>query len=335
MARWKTFAVLFMTLVLAALPAQASGPMMTLEVAYAPIHFIFDGQQYEPPADQKAFIYEGRTYLPIRFVGYLLNKQVTWNQDTYTVSLTEPTEEEAAALAQFREAHRVEKPVEPIDHSLIEHRSIRIGTADVTFLFDGVSKMPAEGIPGIFYQQRLFVPVRFLAEALGAEIEWDPETYSVIANLSRESEDPAEPQNEQIPPQSDKESPAAGGPSAGSPEPGNGGGAAPSPEPDIPTKQELIDEAAARLTNLKNVCMEDLLSLASQYLNSEDPDEKERLEEQGYAKFDECDAKFERIVSGLEEDLRRYNYDLSVIGEIREEYERTIEAGKKMIENMR
>ena len=53
--------------------------------------FYLDGEAMAPqtlPLDAPAFIEDGRTYLPVRFVAENLGATVTWNGDTQTVTIT-------------------------------------------------------------------------------------------------------------------------------------------------------------------------------------------------------------------------------------------------------
>jgi len=305
-------------------------------VEFAPMHFVFDEAQYEPPADQKAFIYEGRTYLPIRFVGYLLNKHVEWDQGTYTVSLSEPTEEQAAEIAAYRDSYRVEREILPIDPKQIAIREIRVGIRQVTFLFDGEAKSPKpeQGVPGIFYQQRLFVPLRFLTEAAGREIAWDPQTYAVRAARAADSDDSAAPQLEPGSDMANNKTPgsASGGAGGGTNPPS--GGADPSPQPTKPSAQSLIDAAYAEANELEAACYKTLYRLGGQYFDAKDQATRDALIAQGYKEFDRCKARFEAIVSELDAELAKYGYDRSEAAKMRARFEEEVDKVRKLAESM-
>ncbi|MDF2961853.1 MAG: PpiC-type peptidyl-prolyl cis-trans isomerase [Paenibacillus sp.] len=61
--------------------AYASGTQ--IEVYFKNIKYMFDGQQ-KKPADE-SFIYNGTTYVPLRFVSEALGKEVQWDGDSETV----------------------------------------------------------------------------------------------------------------------------------------------------------------------------------------------------------------------------------------------------------
>ncbi|MFD0681604.1 MULTISPECIES: peptidylprolyl isomerase [unclassified Paenibacillus] len=61
--------------------AYASGTQ--IEVYFKNIKYMFDGQQKKPADD--SFIYNGTTYVPLRFVSEALGKEVTWDGDNETI----------------------------------------------------------------------------------------------------------------------------------------------------------------------------------------------------------------------------------------------------------
>lgn len=58
-----------------------------IDVYFKNIKFLFDGDQKQPAADQKTFIYDGTTYVPLRFVSEALDKEVEYNGDTETITV--------------------------------------------------------------------------------------------------------------------------------------------------------------------------------------------------------------------------------------------------------
>ncbi len=68
--------------------AEASSGNKEIEVAYRDISVLVDGSQISP--DAEPFIYEGRTFVPIRFVAEALRENVTWDQEKYQVRIAQP-----------------------------------------------------------------------------------------------------------------------------------------------------------------------------------------------------------------------------------------------------
>lgn len=55
-----------------------------IEVAFRNLTYMFDGVE-KTPTDAKGFIYEGDTYVPLRFMSDSLGKKVTWDDATSTI----------------------------------------------------------------------------------------------------------------------------------------------------------------------------------------------------------------------------------------------------------
>ncbi|MNI13166.1 Foldase protein PrsA 3 precursor [compost metagenome] len=62
--------------------ALASGTQ--IEVAFRNLKYMFDGVE-KAPTDQKSFIYDGSTYVPIRFISEALGKPVEWDEANETI----------------------------------------------------------------------------------------------------------------------------------------------------------------------------------------------------------------------------------------------------------
>ena len=102
-----------------------------------------------------AYAHDNRTFVPVRFVAERLGADVTWEGDTQTVV------------------------VQKGGHT------IRMAVGSLTYTLDGEEKaldVPAEYMASTGGNARTMVPVRFVTEALGYQVEWDqPRNLVVIA----------------------------------------------------------------------------------------------------------------------------------------------------------
>lgn len=85
--RLPSIIVVFMGLLLVgAGGANASNFLKTIQVDFNTVkRIIIENQDKTPPDDMKPFVYNGRTYVPLRYVADALGKSVEWNAATGTV----------------------------------------------------------------------------------------------------------------------------------------------------------------------------------------------------------------------------------------------------------
>ncbi|MBP2018442.1 hypothetical protein J2Z79_001853 [Symbiobacterium terraclitae] len=79
-AGFVTAAVLFGGVV-----AGAAGFEQQITAYFRPLRFVFDGVERQPPADQQGFVYNGRTYVPLRFMAESLGRPVEYDDATGTI----------------------------------------------------------------------------------------------------------------------------------------------------------------------------------------------------------------------------------------------------------
>ena len=165
------------------LTALAAGPNGTLSVqlyswsqhTYTPasaevVKLTLNGEALE--GDVPAMIRDGRTLVPVRLVGEALQAQVLWVQQTGQVILT-------------------------------GGEDVIVLTLDsATALVNGVPTPLPDGVPAqvISYggADRTMIPLRFVSETLGAQVEWDQTTYTarLTADLPETAPEPPEEEPE-------------------------------------------------------------------------------------------------------------------------------------------
>lgn len=74
--------------------AYASGTQ--IEVLFRPLTFLFDGVE-KKPSEGAAFLYDGSTYVPLRFVSESLGKEVGWDPESGTITIDEPGSKKVVA----------------------------------------------------------------------------------------------------------------------------------------------------------------------------------------------------------------------------------------------
>lgn len=116
-----------------------------------PISLIFDGEPLL--TDVPAFLEEGRTMVPVRVIAETLNAQVTWEQSTRQVVISRSGMEIVLTVGSAE--------------ALVGGEAVR--------LYDSV---PAT-LCMVNGAARIMAPLRFVSEQLGAEVQWDGETYEV------------------------------------------------------------------------------------------------------------------------------------------------------------
>ena len=134
----------------------ASGSYETRSVRA--VSLVLDGQTLE--SDIPAFIVDNRTLVPVRIISEHMGASVTWKQDTQQVQ------------------------IENGRTSIL----LTIGSAEATVngqtvqLYDGVPATMA----AIGSLTRTMVPLRFVSEQLGAQVEFDNDTSTVLISTAQE-----------------------------------------------------------------------------------------------------------------------------------------------------
>ena len=318
-----------------------------VDVYFVPMHFVFDGTQLAPPSDQQGFIYEGSTYVPLRFIAYSLNKAVQWDGDTYTVSIVEPNQQDKAVIDDYKVKQAKTKKLTKVDTSQLSRTGIHVYPEKVTYVFDGMTKQPAVNLPGFIYENRLYVPMRFFSEAVGKKIEWDPVSYTVSAqteaglnssgkstlgsNDSKSSPTPV-PTPTPIVAVNPTASPvvtptpapslvSGGGVSAGAGGAGqSGGGGGSEGAAAKPSYEGLKSSADASISALKSKAESALTNLVFQVIAETDPQKRTSLISQGNAMISGYDAEFASILGALQSALLANGYETSIIPDYQQKY---------------
>jgi hypothetical protein len=278
-----------------------------LDVYYLPMHFVFDGKEMAPPEGQKGFLYQDTTYVPLRFVSYALNKNVNWEADTYTVSVSEPSSSRDKSIIEDYNLNRVVHDPDrtTIDWSSLTTTKIEAYLSKVNYLFDGKEKHPDEDKVGMIIEDSLYVPIRFLSESVGKEIGFDAATYTVTATTATTTGEHTG--TETGTPEGTKGStPITGGTGAGTAQ--------------KPTYDSLIQAAESQISTLKSSAESTFNGLVSRYKAAKTAEEKGTLITEGVSTLSSYDNQFEAIMSDLSSKLSTNGYDTSIIQTYRTQY---------------
>ncbi|WP_135553797.1 copper amine oxidase N-terminal domain-containing protein [Paenibacillus cymbidii] len=303
-----------------------------VEVYFAPLKLLFDGKQYAPPGGQEGFLYNDSTYVPLRFITYALNKDIAWDGETYTVSISKPVGLGQKEVDAYRANHEVESnpgEAEPVDAAQLKPERIEAYFEDVTYVFDGKVKEPPKDQPGLIVNDSLYVPLRFFSQSVGRQIDWDPKTYSVKVETTVQTENDeakATPKPSPSPTPTPTASPTAspkpsastapGGAAVGGGVPVGGGapgGAGASGPASKPSYSELTSAAEGRISSLHDRAQDYFKDLALRYLFASSQEERNQLRSQGSAALSGFDAEFAGIMDSLRSQLTANGYDTSII----------------------
>ncbi|MGM0883321.1 MAG: stalk domain-containing protein [Bacillota bacterium] len=299
--------VIFLCSVLSvsAFAAESSVKVKTVSVTLQ-----FDGQVLKLPEGQHSFIYQGRTYVPIRYISYALQKSVKW--DGVKASISEPTEEELAVLKKQLQG------VTAGNQTPQANVEINIQPVKATLEFDGeIVALPA-GQALFGYKGAIYAPLRFLSESVGTVIDWDPVTKTVSAESEAYRMEHGTEDDIVLPGTS------------GAVEGGGAGSGAVSVKL---TYEQITAEAEAKLTSLRNSCKAALMNIALQYVAADDAG-KANLKARGLQEMDSCTSKFEVIMTDTSAKLTANGYSTAIIAEYRAAYNEELEAGRAIAEGL-
>lgn len=135
-------------------------------MAQADIKVSVNGNNITFP-DAKPFIdANNRTLIPVRFVSEALGAKVGWNGDIRQVDIT------------------------------LDTTKVTIKINDKNIVVN--SRIQEMDTKAIIKQDRTFVPIRFVSEALGATVKWDGNTRTVIITTGKEKTTGVEPATQDL-----------------------------------------------------------------------------------------------------------------------------------------
>lgn len=121
-------------------------------------------------------IYNGSTYLPLRSIGELMNKNVNWNSSTNTVTVSGVR----TAGGVVGIPNHTAKQMDVTFYLRPEITVVIDGTVRTFYSSDGKQVSPA------VYNGSIYLPIRSIGEIMGKSVFWDGRTQTVVlsANLN-------------------------------------------------------------------------------------------------------------------------------------------------------
>lgn len=293
----------------------------TIEAYYAPVQFQFDDSYLAPPTDQRGFIYQGSTYVPLRFVAYALDKAVEWDPETYTVTIRKPGKTEQVTIDEYKMNRKTSKLNGSPDLSALQPTALAVYFENVKYVFDGVSKSPSADLPGMIMDGSVYVPLKFVSESVGRKIEWDPATYTVKAAVVEAS---PKPSTSPAPTPSATPTPAGGAGGSGSA--GGSGG-----DSTKPTQNTLFLQVVLDLEGLERSAQSTMNGYKADYAAAETPEEKAAIEAKARAYYTEVESQFNSRVSTYETQLSQNGYDTSSVNDLKKAFQERVNEKKAEI----
>lgn len=320
---WLVVVVLSLGLLSNINSAKADQTPKAIGVYYVPMTFMFDGSMMAPPESQRGFIYQDTAYVPLRFISYALSKSVQWEGDSYTVRILEPNSIERVSIDEYKLNHTIKKNLVPVDSAETSETTIDAYFETVNYVFDGDSRIPPIGNEGMIIEGSLYVPIRFLSEAIGKTINWDPQTYTIRVESVAAPKPTPEPKPTTTPTPMPTPKPT---PNPSVPAIGGGGSGGGTVQPARVPYATIISEAEAQMLALQNTAKNRLTAIKTRYDAEKDNVKRNAIISEGLAVIAEIDAQFYSILNQLETRLSSNQYETSVVASYRERYEAEKEA---------
>lgn len=314
MKKLRTISLFLVVMMLSTILASAASAATTstIKVKTQPINLTFDGQALKLPDGQYAFIYQGRTYVPIRYISYALLKTVNWDSAKSKATISEPTEAQLVALKKQLQAavSGNTKPQKSVE--------IKIQPIKASLEFDGKSAVLPAGQSLYGYGGSIYVPLRFLSESVGTQIGWDAVTKTVSGESAAYRAEHAG---------GGVTTPGTGGGTGGTGS-GNGGSGTGNTEK-IPYAT-ITAETDAKLFALKDSCKAALWEIAKAYVAATDTAVQAQLKAKGLQEIDNCTAKFEVIIAAASAKLTANGHSTAIIAEYRASFQAEMDAGREL-----
>lgn len=276
---------------LGASPVFAAPKQQEVTVHKGNFHFVIDNKVYHTPTENQAFLYNNRTYVPIRFASYLLEKWVDWNASTATVSVKMPTEAQLSQLKNYKNKYLMPNVDFNTPTAKLQVLKMLVTLDVANYNFFGKAQVVPSDVTTIMHNGTIYVPIRFFAELIQHDITYQAKSHAVVMN-----------------PRSNGEQ-GNSGTGNGSNNPGETPGEA-TGEEIKPSRESLVSTTNSKLQALESTCVTRVYSLYDKYSKSKDAEERAGYITQGLTLLESCDTQVEELLSELDANLAKYEYDI-------------------------
>jgi hypothetical protein len=323
-----TIAAFILTVVLLFQVSLAASATSTVKVESQEVQLVFDGKTLVIPQGQYVFAIKGTNYVPLRFFSYALQKNVNWDSKTGTVSVTEPSVQEAKVLNEYL----VNATGNEGQASSKGGAKVAVAPIQAKFNFEGTLKPIPSGQSAYSLSGTIYVPVRFMSQSVGIDIKWNkggmiqaesPEYKAEqgSGNTGTGGGTTTDPGKKAEP---DKETDPNGTPGGGA---GGGGGG-------TLTYESITSSTKESLQSLELSCKNQLMPLGLQLVGATESAVKQQLVSQINGVITQCTTQFNELVAQAEQQLTENGYSTSIIVDYRNAFQAEMDAGRALLEGM-
>jgi hypothetical protein len=253
---------------------RASIKPVTLQVKVVPVDYHISGKRLLTASTDQAYMMNNRLHVPLRILGQALKQEVTWESKTTTVRFKNSTKPNSAQFTEIGNATNTSKK--------LQNTQLKITYPAVKFFINNQSlALTASAGQPFMYKNRLYVPLRFIAEAFAQQVTWDGKQMVVKISTKVTSNNTGDSGN-----------------SGGS---GDNGGIVTDPIEE--KRKTIIASTENKLRILQTRCQRDLIEIYDQYKRATTDEQKRQWIDKGVKALNTCDYTFNLIMTNLNDQL--------------------------------
>jgi len=285
----------------------------------------------QPPAGQYVFIYNNTTYVPLRFVSYALQKSVSWDAKNVKVTVAEPNSSELVVIKEYL------MNAMNGNNTPAATKNITLNSVKASYGFNGTAKSVPAGLSSYLLNGSLYVPLRFLSESVGTEINWDQKGMTITAFSSTYTMQNPDTTTDNYTDPTGKNPSASAKPTTKpttAPTGGAAGGGSGGAATGQATYESITSDTEAQLSALQSQSQSTLMSIAFEYISAKDASSKASIKARGVQQLASFTSSFNSILSAAESKLKAGGYSTDIISQYRAEFEAQLQQGQNIAASM-